>query len=240
MASLGNDHALMDQISGSVYDAATTTPKNQLGRRVKFSDGREFVYVASDADLAAGDVLTMSLNSEALTAAKITATAAGTNTVTLASTTGVALNEYAGGYLVITHANGKGYVYRIRSNTASNSGAVTVVLYDNIKVALTTSSVGVLINTLYEDMAQCGADGVALGVCVVPTTGATNSRIEYFWMQTKGVACVLRSGNIAVGDAIIPAASAAAKVDAHVSDQKFGVALLAETSSDLFVAYLMM
>src|SRR3990167_7595386 len=64
----------------------------------------------------------------------------GTSIVTSTSTTW-AVNQFAEGYLSVNVTPGQGYLYRIKSNTATSAatGGV-VVLEDPLLVALTTSS----------------------------------------------------------------------------------------------------
>ncbi len=230
------EHMQLDQVSGSVFDAASTTQKNQIGRKVTFTDGREFVYVATAADLAAGDVLVSTPNAQAITAGQIATTHAIGSEVLTITGAGVTLNEYAGGYLAVTSSTGVGYLYRVKSNTATASGVYTVTLKDALLVAVGTGTVGSLYVGLYDNVAQGGVAGVPVGVAVVPTTAATAGATQYFWIQTKGLAVVKRSGNLSAGDKISPAASGAAAVTAAHGSPVIGNSMVAETSATHFLA----
>lgn len=228
---------VLSQINGSVFDAASSTQKNQVGRRAILADGREFVYAATAANLAAGDGVKASPGEVALAALSFGTVSAGSNSFNI-TVSGVTKNQFANGYLFITHGSGAGYVYRVRTNTATASGAITIELYDSIKVALSATSVGNLYISAYDNVAQSGANTPVVGVAVVPTTAATAGVTQYFWIQTKGMACIKRSGNIAAGQSVVPAASGAFAVGAAHTDLYVGYSLVAETSDDLFAAVL--
>ena len=130
---------------------------------------------------------------------KLTAASAGATEVTYtdSGTVGSAtLNQYAGGYLHITDDAGEGFQYRIKSNTAASSNAITLTLYDGLEVAVTTATDVAVTGSLWYNVvgATAGTDYIIAGV--TPMTFQAN---YYGWFQTAGVATILSDGAVAIG-----------------------------------------
>jgi hypothetical protein len=99
--------------------------------------------------------------------------------------------------LHITDDAGEGHQYRIKSNTAADSNAVTFTLYDPVAVALTTASDVAVTGSLWYNVvaATAGTDYIMAGVTPISFTAN-----YYGWFQTAGVATILSDTAIAIGD----------------------------------------
>ena len=149
----------------------SSTPKHPLGEKVELSDGRVFRYASIAATTAAGDIVSQDVSATAVVEKEngMTAAAVGATEVIItdSSTLGSATaNQYAGGYLHTIDDAGEGYTYRIKSNTAASSNAVTFTLYDAVQVAITTATDAAITGNLYGKVrpALGSADYIAAGV----------------------------------------------------------------------------
>jgi hypothetical protein len=175
--------------------------KFDLGEKLELIDGRVFRYGYFGSAVAAGVLVSQDVSATAVVEidGKATAAAIGATEVTLtdSGTLGSATaNQYAGGYLHITDDAGEGYQYRIKSNTAASSDAVTFTLYDGLVVAVTTATDVAITGSLYNGL-----------IIASPTdyivSGATPRSFTsgyYGWVQTDGVATILADGVIAAGN----------------------------------------
>ena len=182
--------------------AESSTPKHAIGEKVELADGRCFRYVYTAAAINPGLLVSQDVSATAIVESdgKLTAASAGATEVTYtdSGTVGSATaNQYAGGYLHITDDAGEGHQYRIKSNTAASSNAVTFTLYDGLVVAVTTDTDVGVTGSLYHNVvgATAGTDGIIAGVT---TRGLTSN--YYGWVQTAGVATILADGSIAIYD----------------------------------------
>jgi hypothetical protein len=123
--------------------------------------------------------------------------------VTLNGATVATANQYAGGFLIASDATGEGHTYRIKSNTAAGAGGTpTIVLYDQIKVALVDA-------TSELTLIQCPYNGLIVhpspptarpaGVPIVDVPIA-----NYFWLQTRGPVGLLQGGVWVITKALVP------------------------------------
>ena len=189
----------------SIYEESSYA-KFAIGEKLELADGRVFRYGYTAAAVAAGLLVSQDLSATALVESDgIVIAAAGDYSpvagssqlqITLASVT---LNQYQGGYLQITDDDGEGHQYRIKSNSATGattSGKVDIVLFDNIKVTITTDSDIAIVGNLWNNVvgATAGTDYMVAGV--TPIAFTTN---YYGWFQTAGVATILADGTIAIG-----------------------------------------
>lgn len=119
------------------------------------------------------------------------AVAVGGTSVTISTSTTLAANLLAGGYLV-TDVAPTGSIYRIKGNTAT-AGAVgcVITLDDPIVVALTSSSKVVVVKHPYDQIVVSPA-GASTGAPVGVATGIITNA-NYGWIQTFG-ACPVLSG----------------------------------------------
>lgn len=113
-------------------------------------------------------------------------TVVGSTTVVITDATAT-LNEYRNGWLFIHRAAGyQNQGYRIRGNTASVGGLVTLSLYEAIIVA---SSVGCSVYVHRNIYDNVGYPGVTLPIgyeTIVCVPWLAPVRNEYFWGQTWG------------------------------------------------------
>ena len=163
----------------------SSTPKHPIGEKVELADGR--------AATGAGLLVSQDISATAIVESdgKLTAASAGATEVTYtdSGTVGSAtLNQYAGGYLHITDDAGEGYNYRIKSNTAASSNAITFTLFDSLQVAVTTATDVAVTGNLYNQVrAALGtADYIVCGVTPIAFTSG-----YYGWVQTRGIAVIL-------------------------------------------------
>ena len=206
MSTYRNQNHALNKVGGAgtkqgIYEESST-PKHAIGEKVELADGRCFRYVYTAAAINPGLLVSQDVSATAIVESdgKLTAASAGATEVTYtdSGTVGSATaDQYAGGYLHITDDAGEGHQYRIKSNTAASSNAVTFTLYDGLVVAVTTDTdVGVTGGLYYNVVgATAGTDGIIAGVT---TRGLTSN--YYGWVQTAGIATVLADGSIAIGD----------------------------------------
>jgi len=200
-----NDKHTVNRIGGDanqgIYEESST-PKHSIGEKLELADGRCFRYVYTAAAINPGLLVSQDVSATAIVESdgKLTAAAANATEViyTDSGTVGSATaNQYQGGYLHITDDAGEGHQYRIKSNTAADSNAITFTLYDGLVVAVTTDTDVAVTGSLYYNVvgATAGTDGIIAGVT---TCGLTSN--YYGWVQTAGVATILADGSIAIYD----------------------------------------
>ena len=200
-----DDKHTVNRIGGDanqgIYEESST-PKHSIGEKLEFNDGRVFRYAYTAAAINRGLLVSQDVSATAIVESdgKLTAAAANATEVTYpdSGTVGSATeNQYQGGYLHITDDAGEGHQYRIKSNTAADSNAITFTLYDGLAVAVTTDTdVAVTGNLWYNVLgATAGTDYIVAGV-----TPISLSANYYGGGQTAGIATVLADGSIAIGD----------------------------------------
>jgi len=179
----------------------SSTARYPIGQKLELADGRVFRYGYTAAAINRGLLVSQDVSATAIVESdgKLTAASAGATEVTYtdSGTVGSAtLNQYAGGYLHITDDAGEGFQYRIKSNTAASSNAITLTLYDGLEVAVTTATDVAVTGSLWYNVvgATAGTDYIIAGV--TPMTFQAN---YYGWFQTAGVATILADGTIAIG-----------------------------------------
>jgi hypothetical protein len=184
----------VNQITGSskdiysVYTSASADYKEKRMPRVgdvqRFSDGREFRFVSTAVDVAAGQLV----GRAAVTVLddKFTDAAAGATQVTI-TVASVTANQYAGGTLVVSASAGREVAYIIDSNTATSGGTATFTLRNPLKAAILAAEDCYLVPPLYELVVLGETTVVPVGVACAPSTAATNSTTNYLWVQTKGI-----------------------------------------------------
>ena len=144
-------------IIGADVLSNSTTQLMPLGAYAETPDGRGFRYFKNGGTATiAGQVYQSApldaTNDQPTGGLGVNAAVAigGTSIVTSTSTTW-AVNQFAGGYLSVNVTPGQGYLYRIKSNTATAAATLgTVVLEDPLIIALTTASKFILIKHPYD------------------------------------------------------------------------------------------
>lgn len=208
--------------SGSEYDAAIAETGTKflegrvphLGQRMRYRDGREFVFCSTEADFVAGEMVAINQLIATESANIGVVTSAGSSTLQL-DTTGVnfgggagilAANKLAGGFIALTDDTGEGYLYKIKSHIAGTAAIqIIFTLYDPIKVAVGVNVDVCFVVNPFALVKEGTATSNIIGSAMVPTTASTDGVVQYFWVQCKGPAICLGSGTVGV-----PIASAAA------------------------------
>lgn len=205
--------------------SVTTTKKHRLGTRMEFADGRVFYYASAGELLAPGNLMMFTnpqtnhgFNVDCAEAAasgatqiKLTNTNSAGNGAAVTGTgryTGdfATAGTYEDGYVFVNDAAGEGQLWAIKDHSSAvtgSSGTITIDFYDgdSVDVALTTSSELGLRKSLYDSIEKWDIDDIDGPVAgVAPVTVASGS---YFWCQTAGIACVLQSGSIVAGTAVV-------------------------------------
>lgn len=198
--------------SQGLYEDSSTI-KQDLGTKRCLADGREFVYVqAGGTALVVGNVIQQAVAVSGHHELVVpTAVAVGQNTVGVTlTTTASTLNQYADGYMHINESAVLGPMYKIRSHAAqtSTTGLLTCVLYDKVRVAITTSNEITLLINPYKGVIQAPVDtltGAIVGVAHYIITAS-----YYGWIQTKGIASVLTIGTAIIGNKVVSPTGTAA------------------------------
>lgn len=193
-------------VAGQDLNTDSSTQQMAIGAYVETADGRGFRYSKIGAvSTVAGKVY----QGTALDATNLqpsgglavgAAAAIGDTSISTSTSTTWAANLLAGGYVSINVTPGQGYIYRVKSNTAT-SGATggVVVLEDPLKVALTTSSKFIAAQHPYSGLVvEPGTPTAA--IAGVATNIITNG--NYGWIQTKGACSVLFTGTGVAGKAV--------------------------------------
>jgi hypothetical protein len=190
--------------------------KFDLGEKLELKDGREFRYANFGAAVGAGLVVSQDVSATCAAESQGTMTAAAAGAtevvVTDATTLGSATaDQFAGGYLHIVDDAGEAHQYRIKSNTAASSNAVTFTLYDGLVVAVTTATDVAITGGLYNKLvgATGATDYIVSGVTPIAFTSG-----YYGWVQTRGIATVLSDGAITVGQTLMLSDNVAGSVEA--------------------------
>lgn len=179
---------------------SSTIQGTDLGAFATSGDGRGFRYFLNGAvTVVPGKVYqgpaqdaTNQTPAGGLTPA---AAAVGATQVTISTSTTFTANFLAGGYMSVAITPGQGYMYKIKSNTATAGAAgLVVTLEDPILVALTTSSRVIFnLNPFQGAVVAPGTiTGTILGVGIYPVVNA-----QYGWVQTHGQCSALLTGTFA-------------------------------------------
>lgn len=190
--------------TNDVYTSSSVREVN-VGAYAETADGRGWRYALVGAvSTVAGKVYQSSAldatNLQPSGGLGVAAQSIGDTTITVSTSTTVAADALAGGYLSVDVTPGAGHLYRIKSNTATSAAAgLVITLDDPIRVALTTSSKVIVTPHPYSGIVI--EPGTPTGVIVgVPSHVVTNA--QYGWVQTFGVASVLFTGTGVAGKAV--------------------------------------
>tara|TARA_R100000306_G_scaffold61031_1_gene62622 strand:+ start:1693 stop:2457 length:765 start_codon:yes stop_codon:yes gene_type:complete len=172
---------------GEQHDtSATATGNLALGTLGVTPDGNVYRYCkASGTGIAAGlfcTTITTPTHESTVTVAH----AVGTEALTVTAGS-IAADDFKDGYLVVSAGTGAGEIHRIKSNTATSGGTITVTLYegDGLKTAWSTSDTDVdLFVNPYSALVICPVDGQQLAVAL---TQGTITASYYFWGLVKGL-----------------------------------------------------
>lgn len=220
MGKINNAELAPNLVAQDIYDISATQ-KHPLGTRLVLGE-RVFRYsLAGASALVAGKLNESaafggSLSAIQETLAVPTAVAVGSSTVGVTTLTDATVaNLYADGYLTVYDgavADGVGQTYKIKSHPATTAaGLLTLTLYDDLVVALTTSAKVSLCANLYRKVLTSAVTtpvGAPTGVSLVAVTAA-----YYFWQQTWGPVCVLADGTWTLNTPLARSAATAGAVD---------------------------
>lgn len=175
---------------------------------------RRFVYgLAGSSDLDPGKTTQSAAavsNHTDVAVASAAAVGAKSVTVTLGATAATK-NQYEGGLLSIIDAAGEGTQYLIKSHAAADSAAsLELELYDEIAVALTTSSKASLVPHSHGGLVV-GATAQTGTFTGVPY--ATITQAEYGWLQVSGQVMLLADEALTAGNVVTFGSSVAGSVE---------------------------
>lgn len=180
---------------------SSTTQGTDLGALASTGDGRYYRYHLNGAvtevpgKIYQGPAQDATNQTPAGGLAVSAVTAIGATQVTISTSTTLAANLLAGGYMSVAVTPGQGYMYKIKSNTATAAAAgLVVTLEDPLLVALNTSS-RVLFNlSPYNGtvVAPGTITGTIVGASIYPVVNA-----QYGWVQTHGPCSCLLTGTFA-------------------------------------------
>lgn len=241
----------MDQnstITGSVYKVYDTASQDytfgrmpSVGSRYKDSLGREFVFVSTAVDVAAGQVVSApAVPAEIVDG--ITAVAAGNTEVTIVKA-GAVVNAYAGGMLVIT-VGSRQTAYAIRKSTVADaSNKVILTLEDPLAKALVATDDALLVPSRFNKVVIGTATSDGVGVAIAPSTAATDSKTNFFWVQTKGIGLAITgtASSLTVGVKMILGAAGVVESQATngiLAEFGYVVSVLAVSNGDAVAAML--
>ena len=182
-----------------------STKYHSLGTVLELPDGREYKYALNGAvALASGKIVAAKVptaHHDMDLATAVAAVGATSITVTLEGTA-AAKDLYADGYIFTNDGTGEGQIYRVKGHDAidsSGSGAIDLADNDKVVVALDTTTLCGLAPNPYSGVVISPTTVTSRTVGVPPTDIAA---AEYGWVQTKGLASVLISGTVVLGEAI--------------------------------------
>jgi hypothetical protein len=133
--------------------------------------------------------------------------ALGSTKVTVSGGGTVAVDAYAGGYLIVNDGTGKGQRLQITSNTpdyvsGSDTHAVDVTLHDGLFVALSLSDTKVILEA-NPNLSVVVAPGDASTYFCVGVNETAVAATTYFYAKVRGVSSVLSDGVVAKGTSAI-------------------------------------
>lgn len=215
--------------TGSVFDPASTTQKDEVGRTCRIGD-RHFIYCGVVDNIAVGELI--SVQAPTATTNDTVTAAVGDTTLTLALA-GATANQYAGGTIHFVQGTGAaGHTYRIKSHTATSSGDVTFTLQDTVITAIAAASCDYFIQPIpYKSCVEGAVAEKTVGCAVVASDGSSGE--VYAWFQYKGPATVLADATtITIGDNVAAAADGKCTDSTDGVNQHIGVGGATSGASD--------
>ncbi len=174
--------------------AHTSDQRHPLGTVAYTPDGRKFRYAKAGTSALSPALFNTYITTPTHEDTVTIAHAAGTQTVTVTAS-GVSASDFKDGYLVVSAGTGIGEVYKIKSNTASDSSSkITITFYpgDELVTAWDTSDTDVdVFPNPYNGLVVCPTDAQQHAVGVALTTIDAS---YYFWAQTQGP-CPIKMDN---------------------------------------------
>ena len=235
----------MSNLSGAIEVLAqelfvqNTVQQHEIGQKAFTRDGRTFRYVQAGEALVAGTLVqapAQIANHQNLTV--VSGAAGAKSLVATLGNTLASVNQYAGGFVIVTIDPGEGYAYKISGHAAADAlGDITLSLEDAIQVAVTTTSrvdlvpnpyLNVVINPVTATGLPCGA---AIDIIASSSFG---------WVQTSGPAPVLVDDQtVVVGTSLSASNQAAGAVEPFTGVQAMvGRALTGGATTDRCLIWL--
>lgn len=213
-----------------IYEESTT-PRHPIGTHARLSDGREYVYVCNRSSaIATGKLCKFNEVNTAYdlcvvpsqTAPSSVALGSTQLDVTLAGSSTIAANQFAGEFLNVDDDTGEGTLYKIYGNTAVSAGTAITLTIEPLRVAITTSTTVTLVNH-YQDvqLADNNATQKIAGVTQIAVSAGSTTPV-YFWIQRRGLCSVLMNGTPAVGAPLGISLTTGGAVDAAVEVDSTG------------------
>ena len=192
-------------------------PKYNVGFGFTRADGNKYRYGYANAGVAAGllvaptfassgvatfdNVVVLPASAVAVAGEVILPGRIGSRylEVTKASVTA---GQYKGGYLVIEDGSGKGYTYRIKSNTATGNPAtltIRIELYEKLKANLSDDTDMTITPSLWNDVVIADSTNVMVAGVSCSTTTST---LPYGWFCTKGQCACKQTGTVVLGQGV--------------------------------------
>lgn len=199
MSNYESKNGRMGGVNQGLYEQSSVQ-NFPIGYKRVFDDGREYRYGYFAAAVNRGVLVGPDRSSNCVVEIdnKATAAAIGATSVILTDAgtlSAVTADQFAGGYLHTTDDTGEGYQYRIKSNTAASSNAVTFTLYDPLVIAIDTTTDVAITGCQFDELIIASTtDTLVTGVSVINMTAN-----YYGWVQVAGIATVLSDGVIPDG-----------------------------------------
>ena len=187
------------------------TPKYPCGYKVETADGAVYKYSHFGDDTAQGRLAAVDASESSAALNTITVVVPTSAVTTTDGTAGsyfiegtiasIAVNQYAGGKLVICDNTGQGYTHDVLGNTATGdpaSGNIRIQLAQPIQVLLAADSDVLLQGNLYANLEIATATDIVLAG--VTCANMDVSAAAWGWVQTWGPVGCLQDGTCAIGD----------------------------------------
>ncbi len=237
--------------SGQSIYSTVTTPLHPVGSTAALPDGREYVYVCNRSSaIATGKLCKFNevrTNYDlCVIPAQTTGSLALGSTVldvTLAGSSTIAANQFAGDFLNIDDDAGEGTLYKILGNTAVAAGTAITLQIEPLRVAVTVSTTVTLVSYAQDVLLSDANQTQKIAGVTQFGVGAGSTTPVYFWLQNKGLVSVLVDGTPAVGSPLSPGTAGAVAVTAEagsgIYDQVVGVMVsLAGVAGEHHVAWI--
>lgn len=196
-----------------------TSAKFAIGTKFERQDGSVFRYVHFGAAVDAGVLVAQDLsesstielansiiapaNALAVPNETISAGKIGSRFVEISPSGTATADQYSGGYMCLTSDTAKGYIHRIRGNTADGNPTtnhIRLELYKALVTAVDATTDASLVGSRYANLeiAVAATDNHLAGV-----TLRVQGAAAYGWVQSRGTAVILgdnTGSDMAVGD----------------------------------------
>ena len=211
-----------------------------LGQKLVTPDGSIFRYVEMGTTLGVANNLyqaeapTANWLSQALAT---TAMASGDATITFTpGATAIAVDELAGGTVLVEETDDLGHIYRIKSNTVSAGSAPCVLTLEDgvtVKVAIAIAAGNVLtaLKNPWKDVIIHPSPATAIPIGIPRVVIAANA---YGWVCTHGLASCLINGVTVINEPVVPSNAVDGSVGAK---RKSGTGTIANAATTVVITH---